>query len=360
MSSPETLPAQVREALKEDLKEIGANDPDMTPQGMAVLLSFVDGAGVDRSGKSGKVEFTEDGHEVVYSFVDEPKGVSGRVWKIAPEGNGGSGLTVVPSPPVVVPDEGVEGSLSFDDDKYGKLPTVEPPTQVMLFRYDYQETQCLGRYVDFTSAYNAALRHHAREVWGVWTMNETQPGWCTPREIADQLYIINEWKPTLEAAFDKKFQSVGEANDFLDGRWECPKLRFGPSWGSYAILSDYPHEVMTVTVDEARADLWSDSENQGYKERYDEMCRCSHGWKVESAKTEMEKREEWNMAREKADREVIDHVALNIEAMERMDREREPRRAAALEKAKHQRATELEEALKKEIHWREFKKQSER
>lgn len=294
----------------------------------------------------------------------------------------------------------VEGESEEESEEVASQEEEEEvqPTQeksVMLFRYDWEEFQCLGKYVDYTSAYNAALRHHANGVWEHWLWErrwseerrqreaDHPDPYNTPKRMAEKLFLIQKWKPTLEAAFDETFKSVGEANDFLArSEWMCPKSDGEPPSAGYEILTDYPHEVKTLVVEEARAGLWSESylEDQdecAYADWPGKYCGCTHGWKRESVEKERRHKEEEEERRryeeildkrargEVMEVEVVDHVALNIARAQKEQEAMEERYAETLGRiargevvvaANPQKAAELEEAFQKEIHWREYRR----
>lgn len=224
------------------------------------------------------------------------------------------------------------------------MPPAPAPAPAMLMECtrDYGE-HCLGWYEDFMSAYRAALRRHAREVWHECLYHERDPhSWMTKEQIDERRATFEKWKPTLEAALQKTVASVAEANDFLCGRWECPGHRvYDSRW--YRILCPDAHEVRRVTATDVLAGLWSDSE-YGKKEK---RCWCLQG----SEYAKMKAQEERIEASIKEDEE-------DDEERERDEREE----AAAMKKLRddlgweeddgEKRTTELGIKLREEIRFR--------
>lgn len=138
------------------------------------------------------------------------------------------------------------------------MPPVPAPAMLIETTLD-DGNFCLGWYDDFMSAYRAALQIHARDVGPFEWKTET---------IDQQRDTIEKWKPTLEAALEKTFVDVREANDFLmdRGNWMCP----GQENRSLVILAPDCHEVRSVSVDDVRAGLWSD----GDRAKRPKVCWC--------------------------------------------------------------------------------------
>lgn len=149
-----------------------------------------------------------------------------------------------------------------------------PPGPYMLMESTQDDGDiCRGWYTDPTSACRGAIQLHVDMLRREFPYNNVADVNESAMKKAVHFWeVLEAWKPVLEAALDKTFGDVREANDWLIARhgWQCPLRDWHHQY--YKILSPDHHEVRSLSADEMRSGLWADWDPTT-KEK---MCYCFH------------------------------------------------------------------------------------